>query len=1511
MSNKVEQLELSFMLNAKSVEQAGTALRSEIEKGIGAVSFDALRRNAASTTKKIGDDLKKALTQEISIDTKQLDKSLSRYQAQRLKIERQIAAEVGKGGKGRVKGEADVGNLRMRELRKLIKAERRLFKERTRSMNEMNRGARQYLSTMKKAAKYGGGGGGIGGGGFVQNMMGGGGRSRGVKGPKIAGGKKGGGFMGKMMGGVGRAGAGAMAKAGPMMAKGAAAMGTAAAALGAAAVAIGAVVGVIAGLLAVIVAADSKMKDFNKSLLSTVGGADLMTGAADGATQSIENLRNAAIGAQFRLKSLAKDNIEILKTLHEHGSTVREMAKDTADATTAMQGYTQAMQMVLTYSRMIGESASTVAQNMATSGEELGLTLEGVSKRFSSITKMAMESGFSTKRFFSMVIQATSGMSMYNVRLEEASGLLVRIGKILGQKTGGEFLQSLSKGFVNESMQQRMKRVMLTGKGNTKEAMTHSAKSTAEDFQNKLVDGDLKVKFSDLGIEGQGDKKLTDVGADELRKILSKLDPKQAAMVTAKMNEKAIAEGKDGIADGLRQKLQTLISISQGSKGGLQNMAKNLDALDMGGKLNMLRNSMKTMFPGKEIYELSALQLAALESATGMQGEQLQQMRELTQGMDGNFKVLQQTAKEGYKKGISKEDLEKQQKAQIKAYGAYVNTSGEIVAATISEGGHILDTEERDENGKMVVKKIKDLTEYYQSQGGRLDRQMEAENFNEDRYIAEEIAANTWSIADMLSAGITQILNMIYGVVRGILNAVGNGDYNSALKTQKQAHDQARRKSGEQRTLDKEIRELKKALAGEKDETKAKSLEGQIRAKTIKSELLGMEIDDARKVADSVFAADGSVDKKAIQVQERAGWVSRLFGGNSTQTAVFDPLSGGLDLGVSTAQVNKTLSNKEAAEDFKKRAPTAYAAMVAQQNADLATTDEQFAKGQRVAQDHASNVVDAVGAPSSQVILDTSSTSNTMGTSKNVPVPMNAGDMTRGDVFTRKSVDLSGAPNASTTGINTASPLTMHNAFNPEMGHGWAGAGHGAGWVYPQFNMDGDGNVWTYEMEDGKRDYNEYGGAEESNRVSGWGRWIDPYTHGGTWDNAGVKSDLTSTTGITDFELKPTQVDKHMAPAHTFAASWRADQSYAHKATARVVDPQTAQHYRSGADVVANMNFLEGMGFDMDKGMDKATITRAPEVNHDGTYTDPVGKKVKSWDETEATDPAAMARQISRTPTKDDAGKNRGAVSLRPADEGQNVMKWYGEMKTQAKRNAAIGGKAGQIGEKDDGSAYTLADLHEHMKAASEELGNQMTLKQFQDWMAKNQSGPWKSIKENQKANNKALIALNRMKQIMEDEKKDPDAKKKEIAGQLSSYLGFGNSMTSRLARGGTPASGSNQFNKLKAAAANDAFVQKALGELGISNPALQDFIYQGGSRGGVITPIHGQDSFIGMRPRGPVDNAMGSAGGQATINVHVYEGVSMEKVKQAIYTAARTVGVGGRVQNRSGHGNFGKAKTK
>lgn len=1496
MANPVDNVTLNFTLNARAVEQAGSALQKELERGLGSVDFNVLRRGADKTFKQMGQDLRKALTQELKVDTKGLDKQLTSYQNRRLKIERQLAMEVGKGLQQGGSEQSKLSQNRLKAFRQLMAEERKLIQERTKSLNEMNKAAEKYLKTMKKAQKGGGGA----AGGVVQSLMGGG-----KSGMPSLGGKgmakdtKGVGKMtsvfknlGKVMGGVGKG------------------MGMAASALSAAATAIGAVVGVFGAIAAIVVGADSKMKELNKSFLQTTGAADLLGSSMGGVTDAIDSVRGAAIGAQFRLKSLAKDNIEILRTLNEHGHTMREMAGDTLSATEAMAAYGRSMELVLTYSRMIGESASTVAQNMATTSEELGMTLEGVAKKFGTISKFAMESGFSTKRFFSMVIQATSGMSMYNVRLEEASGLLVRIGKILGQKTGGEFLSSLSKGFVNESMQDRMKRVMLTGKGNTKEAMSMSAENTATSFQEKLMESGLKLDFKDLGINREGN--LQSVGAKELTQILSKLSPEQQAKATAKISQVAASQGKDGVADGLRQQLQTLISISEGSKGGLTNMAKNLDALDMGGKLNMLRNSMKTMFPGKEIYELSTLQLAALESATGMSGEQLQQMRELTQGMDGNFKVLEDIKADSKRyRGMDKTQREAAQKSQIKAYGAYVNDQGKIIAASVDQDGNIQDAEYRDKNGKMQIKELKKLGEYYQSQGQRMDAAAAAQNFNEDRAISQEIANNTFSIADMLGSSITMILNGIYGVVRAILGSFSDNKYGSALKSEKAAMDSAMKAQKEQSGFDLEIRTKERDLAKEEDDGKRRQLQGEITALKIESEKAGMRAKDSMDLAKAVFNPDGSVaSPKSLPQQEQGGAMSRVLGyGSKYGVTTYDNTGGKITTGVSAADAGASISGASG-ERLKKEAPTLYAEMVKQARLldELPAQDKQ--KGEDIAVGVAKGLVDAVGAPSVSASTDVSLAASTDSVGGSGVAPINQGDAVRGSAINRTAV-------TNVPIIGNASPLSMHQAY----GTGGYGFGGELGEGMSRYRVDAanpgeTSEVGTKGKQSGKHGYvNTVGPSGEydvvgsnvgdgSVRKTGYDRTLGTQNHlaGETAiQQQMIRQNLEEQTGLSNFQMMPSQTVRAATPLNLDAGMGEVSQSYDHKGTGKTILPQHAMHYDSVEDAQSTMRSMSQY-FD-DAAFTEADITRT----HSGkTYSAPMGgssgkamhKAKFHKDGSENTSPSLLAKEVAQVD-----GRSSQYTSVRPVQSEDSIMAFMGEMKLLQKEK-------GSLGEKEDGSKYTIQDLEKDIVEAYNANGKkQMTLEQFKNWMKDNKPH-FKNVEGNLKQVKKTKILTEDIKKILEKEL-GAEEKKKQIAQNLASYAGLSSSQAKRLEAGELPAETSQAFGRLKEMVGGDnpdQSVLTALQELGIQKSSLQDFIYTGGSQGGVIRPIHGQDSLLAMgKPGGPMENAMGRGGGGGTINVNVYSDVDVEKVKRAVYQAGRQLGIGGRGKTRAGQGNFGK----
>jgi len=620
------------------------------------------------------------------------------------------------------------------------------------------------------------------------------------------------GGMTKMLGGIGKL----MGKLGPAL------------------MAVGAIAGAFMMVAKLIMDADDKVKEFNKELVDSVGGATLLASQFGDVGKSMKSVRDFARGlkSQWSLKAMDKELVGIIGGFDEAGHTMNEMTNDLEDMTSAAADFSHNMEIALTYSRLLGIDSKQMATDMGTYMEELGLTIDGVAARFSSVTRAAMDSGFGVKRFYSMVLQATSGMSMYNVRLEEASGLLIRIGKILGSKVGGEFMSKLGKGFVDESMVDRYKRVMLTGTKRMKGIFMRSAEDTALDFTGKLADklkGNKELQsaltdaMSDVKGAGGAIKTLGGGGAlgkedrAALIKSLGSMTDKQQAVMLAKIR------GQD--AD-LARELDKLVDVSRGATGKQGDLVKHLDSLDMGGKLNALMNSAKGLF-GKELYQLSAKQLAAVESATGLSGEALKEMMQISKGLDGQWSMLKslkgkqvQDPLDATKKiaqeyaGKSAEEIKKAQAAQVKSSGAYMTKTGDIVAAKIDKEGAII---------AESMTPLKNLGDYVQSSGDTYAGSM-GDQVAEDIELAREIADNTWKTSNALEMGVTWFLERIYDVCQGILKWVMPGmsedereNRGEAVKNLDAVAKDLREKKNDMRM---EIREEQKKLKKETDPAK-------------------------------------------------------------------------------------------------------------------------------------------------------------------------------------------------------------------------------------------------------------------------------------------------------------------------------------------------------------------------------------------------------------------------------------------------------------------------------------------------------------------------------------------------------------------------------------------------------------------------------------------------------------------------------------------------------------------
>lgn len=540
------------------------------------------------------------------------------------------------------------------------------------------------------------------------------------------------------------------------------AMGGVLSKLGPALIAVGAIAAGFAAIFKMVIDSDAQLKEFNKTLFDSGMAAGEVAGEFGEMGDTLDRIRKSFVGTMDALSfnhlwgTSAKDHFEILGAYAKAGLTFKELTAGVRDAREETEKLRDATAAALTYAKLLGTSNAEMAEHIATYMEELGSDIDTVKEGLSAVHMAARESGFGIKRFFNMVLQATTGMSMYNVRIEEAAGLLMRLGGILGSKMGGDYLQSLTKGFADEGYQDRRKRIMTTGGGRSNATFDRSAANMAKDFVDKLKGGGLTDAFT--GAASKAGLKIDFGDSKGLVKVLGKLSATQRRDLLAETRKQD---------ENLSRVLTNVLNVSEGAEGGREDMARGLGSLDMGGKLMMqLQQGMAVL--GKPLHELRGPMIDAFESITGVSGEQREQLTRISEALYGNHAALLKLSKdeERYAK-MTAFEIAAEQERQVKAYGAFVDESGQLVAAKLDENGRV-----SVEGQKVLGKEIGD---YIQSQGAVFGEAAKA-GVPVDTQLAQEMVARTTEMTKILEQGIEWWLEKIHGIVESFMNMISNTD---------------------------------------------------------------------------------------------------------------------------------------------------------------------------------------------------------------------------------------------------------------------------------------------------------------------------------------------------------------------------------------------------------------------------------------------------------------------------------------------------------------------------------------------------------------------------------------------------------------------------------------------------------------------------------------------------------------------------------------------------------------
>jgi len=522
---------------------------------------------------------------------------------------------------------------------------------------------------------------------------------------------------------------------------------------------VGALAKGFANVVSFLIDVDSAGKALNKTFLDTASAADaLVNTVGDGSMSLHDSLKDVREGVNDLYLSQGlgvstEDAMSMIASFQEAGITLKELKGAMTDVTSSEEAYVKVIQHMTAQQRVLGASVEDVASIT----ERYGYSLEDIAVRFAAITDQAMQSGFGVKRFYSMILQATTGMGVYNTRIEEAAFFATRLGKILGRRGLEEsgLLKKLAQGFKGQGVKENYKAMMMMGDKARKEIFSQEYEARVGNVSRSKDQGKLLAKaFEKAGINFEGN--VNDPKA--LSKALKNVSVEERSLLLAAIRQQ---DGGSDMAVGLAKEIGQILQLhvgTQGKSGG----AVSAGALGMTGFLKAQQAMMKR-FGLRDVRDLNTNKQASiayrafLEEQMGYSGEQTDAFITAIDGLKGEFGLLK---KEG-----SAETTE-DKIAQIEKYGAYIDKQGKLIQAQYNkQTGEI--TGEKD-LGKLNFDAFMRLNE------GVLTKATEQKDKNLD--LSQQIANNTVDIAKRIEMGVTYFLQGIYNILDSVYNFLIGGN---------------------------------------------------------------------------------------------------------------------------------------------------------------------------------------------------------------------------------------------------------------------------------------------------------------------------------------------------------------------------------------------------------------------------------------------------------------------------------------------------------------------------------------------------------------------------------------------------------------------------------------------------------------------------------------------------------------------------------------------------------------
>lgn len=550
-----------------------------------------------------------------------------------------------------------------------------------------------------------------------------------------------------------------LSKAGDLMGAaggGGGAAGTALKVLGGAVGVIGATVGALGALVAAFIMFDKKVKEFNKGVIQTHGALSLMRLGAGNLNDGLNILRNTVTNLSSNFGVSEDDAKTLFDALDKGGITLTSMTQGTSTASAASDRLSASLRDVYSVANVTGVSLSDYTDNLTNYVNDLAMSTQTVNDSFASIASMASQSAFGTRRFYSMVVQATQGQTSLNTRLEDTGDLLLRMSKIMGQKKATEAVGGAK---LSDKSTQDLTKMVIQSRGGMRRVIEQEARATSGNLARQAygrgqgvaaggarsavgraltaahLSTDIATALEQAGISGD---------STALINTIKRMNPEaQADAITAMTNST-----DRGVQDTGRR-LQEVVTNIRGMTGGIGAQTEAMANFGPRGSIMAVMASTNGVLGNlmQQNGEISESNLMALENVSGYSREQLASMRSLLRNSNATWRTMTRI------QSTTSNQTDEEAIASARTNGAIVR-NGRIIQASVDSMGHLIEGAQLTSARDMIA-----------NENTALDATGEAARTAMD--VAQDTMDATVSVADILENKVARLMQSLYEVIEG------------------------------------------------------------------------------------------------------------------------------------------------------------------------------------------------------------------------------------------------------------------------------------------------------------------------------------------------------------------------------------------------------------------------------------------------------------------------------------------------------------------------------------------------------------------------------------------------------------------------------------------------------------------------------------------------------------------------------------------------------------------------